>query len=319
MTPQAIELKKGKATRDAFGETLVELGKEDQDIVVLDADLNNSTRTEYFKDSFPERFFNVGIAESNLVGIAGGLASSGKKPWIASFACFLLCNAYDQFRLSIAYPRLNVKCVGSHGGISIGQDGPSQMAIEDIALACALPGFVVMNPADEISARCLVRAAYEHEGPVYIRVGRPEVPIVYKGNTAFQIGRANELHAGNDVTIITNGLMVAAVLEAVHMLVDEGLSVRVLDMHTVKPLDEIGIEKAAQETGAIVVAEEHLASGGLGSAVAMVTARRHPVPINFINLGDTFAESGKPDDLFEKYGLTADRIVEAVKDVKDRK
>lgn len=319
MTPQVIELKKGKATRDAFGETLVELGEEDQDIVVLDADLNNSTRTEYFKDSFPERFFNVGIAESNLVGIAGGLASAGKKPWIASFACFLLCNAYDQFRLSIAYPRLNVKCVGSHGGISIGQDGPSQMAIEDIALACALPGFVVMNPADEISARCLVRAAYEHEGPVYIRVGRPEVPIVYKGNTVFQIGRANELHAGNDVTIITNGLMVAPVLEAAHMLVDEGLSARVLDMHTVKPLDEKGIEKAAQETGAIVVAEEHLASGGLGSAVAMVTARRHPVPINFINLGDKFAESGKPDDLFEKYGLTADRIVEAVRDVKDRK
>ncbi len=304
----------GKATRDAFGRALEALGADHPSVVVVDADVSNSTRTEWFGKKYPDRFFNIGIAESNLVGIAGGLASCGKTPVIASFAAFITCNAYDQLRMAVAYPGLNVKVVGSHAGISIGEDGASQMGIEDVALACALPGFTVIVPADEPSARAATNAMIAHHGPVYLRVGRPDVPKVYPDDAAgITIGKANTLRDGRDLTIVANGLLVAIALDAAEALQAEGVSARVLDMHTVKPLDRDALASAAAETGALVVAEEHLASGGLGSAVAMAVAELHPVPIRYVNLGDQFGESGSPEALIAKFGLTADRVAAAAR------
>jgi transketolase len=304
----------GKATRDAFGRALEALGAKHPDLVVVDADVGNSTRTEWFGKKYPERFFNIGIAESNLVGIAGGLASSGKMSLIASFAAFITCNAFDQLRMSVAYPHLNVKVVGSHAGISIGEDGASQMGIEDVSLACSLPGFVVIVPADEASAQAATAAMLAYQGPVYLRVGRPEVPKVYTDGAApFTIGKANRLREGTDVTLIANGLMVAPALDAAEALAAQRINARVLDMHTVKPIDREALRAAARETGALVVAEEHLAHGGLGSVVAMTVAELEPVPIRYVNLGDQFGESGAPDALLEKYGLTASNIAEAAK------
>lgn len=308
-------MKQGKATRDAFGTALAELGGEHNDIVVLDGDVHNSTRTEFFADKYPNRFFNVGIAESNLIGVAGGMASSGKKVWLASFACFIMCNAYDQLRMSIAFPCLNVKVVGSHAGISIGEDGPSQMGIEDVSLACSLPNFTVVVPADEPVTHKAVRALAQIDTPAYLRVGRPKVPIVYENDCPFTLGKANQLKDGKDVTIIANGIMVAPAVEAADQLAKDGVQARVLDMHTVKPCDDAAILKAAKETGRIVVAEEHLAHGGLGSVVAMSVARQHPVPMRFVNIGDTFAESGPEDGLMKKYGLTAGDIVKAAREL----
>jgi transketolase len=310
----AIGLKKGLATREAFGQALAEAGATRPDIVVLDGDVGNSTRTELFGKKFPDRFFNVGIAESNLVSIAGGLASSGKTPVVASFACFLLCNAYDQLRMSVAFPALNVKLVGTHAGISIGEDGPSQMGIEDVALACALPGVTVVVPADEPSTRAATMAILDHRGPCYLRLGRPAVPIIYDKGCKFTLGKANQLRDGRDVTLIANGLMVAAALEAAAALADDGIKARVLDVHTVKPIDADAIAEAARETGAIVVAEEHLHAGGLGAAVAAAAAETCPVPIRFVDLGDRFAESGDADALLEKYGLTSAHIVTAARE-----
>ncbi|MEW4567452.1 transketolase C-terminal domain-containing protein [Tautonia sp. JC769] len=302
----------GKATRDAFGRALEALGGDYPDVVVVDADVSNSTRTEWFGQKYPDRFFNIGIAESNLVGIAGGLASCGKTPVIASFAAFILCNAYDQLRMAVAYPKLNVKVVGSHAGISIGEDGASQMGIEDVGLACSLPGFVVVVTADEASTKAATKAILDYEGPVYLRTGRPDVPKVYTGDSApFTIGKANVLRDGKDVTIIAYGLMVASALDAADELSGQGIEARVLDMHTIKPLDREAVLAAARETGAIVVAEEHLAHGGLGSAVAMAVSEGQPVPIRYVNLDDSFGESGSPEALLEKYGLTASKVVEA--------
>jgi transketolase len=282
--------------------------------VVVDADVSNSTRTEWFGKKHPDRFFNIGIAESNLVGVAAGLASSGKTSVIASFAAFITCNAYDQLRMSVAYPQLNVKVVGSHAGISIGEDGASQMGIEDVSLACSLPGFVVMVPADEASTKAATAAMIEHKGPVYLRAGRPEVPKIYTGDSVpFQIGKANQVRDGKDLTIVANGIMVAPALDAADTLAGEGIQARVLDMHAVKPIDREALESAAKETGALVVAEEHLAHGGLGSVVAYTIGELHPVPIRYVNLDDQFGESGAPDALLKKYGLTADKIVEAAK------
>jgi transketolase len=235
---------------------------------------------------------------------------------IASFAAFIMCNAYDQLRMSVAYPGLNVKVVGSHAGISIGEDGASQMGIEDVALACALPGFVVIVPADDLSAQAATAAMLDYKGPVYLRVGRPEVPRIYTDSAApFTIGKANSLREGTDLTIVANGLMVAPALDAAEAMAQHGVSARVLDMHTVKPIDRDALEAAARETGALVVAEEHLAHGGLGSVVAMAIAETHPVPIRFVNIGDQFGESGAPDALIEKYGLTAAHISEAARAV----
>jgi transketolase len=307
-----IGLEYGLPIRNAFGETLREIGQKNPNLVVLDGDVGNSTRTNYFRDDFPARFFNFGIAESNLIGVSSGFAASGKDVLAASFACFLLCNAYDQIRMSIAFPKANVKLVGSHSGISIGEDGPSQMGIEDIALATSLPNFTVLVPADEPSMRAATRAMFEVDGPVYLRSGRPKVPIVYADDFDFEIGKANQRRDGDDVTIIACGLMVAAALEAAGELSEEGIEARVVDMHTVKPIDEAAIERAARETGAIVTAEEHVLNGGLGSEVARVVGRLKPVPMEFIGIDNTYAESGKPEELLEKYGLMPSDIKEAV-------
>jgi transketolase len=302
-------MKLGKSTREAFGIALAKLGEHFPDVVVLDGDVHNSTRTEHFAKKFPDRFFNVGIAESDLVGVAAGMASSRKRAWVASFACFITCNGYDQLRMSVAFPCLDVKVVGTHAGISIGEDGPSQMGIEDVALACSLPNFTVVVPADEPSMLQAVPALAQIKTPAYLRAGRPNVPIVYEDKGPFQLGKANKLRDGKDLTIIANGLMVPAALEAADRLADKGVQARVLDMHTVKPLDDSAVAAAARETGRIVVAEEHLLHGGLGSVVAMSAARQHPVPMRFLGLRDTFAESGSPEGLLTKYGLTSADIV----------
>ena len=315
----ASGLKLGQATRDAFGDALKELGSQFPNVVTVDGDVGNSTRTEVFGKAFPERAFNVGIAESNMVSVAGGLASAGKTPVTASFSCFLLCNAFDQIRMSVAFPHLNVKLVGSHAGISIGEDGPSQMGIEDVALACALPGVVVIVPSDAPSTKKATEAMLRHEGPVYLRLGRPKVAVIYPDGCDFQIGKAIQVRDGKDVTLIANGIMVAAALDAAAELQSSGVSARVLDMHTAKPIDEAAIVAAARDTGAIVVAEEHLAAGGLGSIVASVVARNRPVPMEFVNVGDTYAESGDPEGLMEKYGLTPAAIVSAARRVGSRK
>jgi transketolase len=242
------------------------------------------------------------------------LAAAGHISLVSSFAAFIICNAYDQLRMAVAYPKLNVKVVGSHAGISIGEDGASQMGIEDVGLACSLPGFVVVVPADEASARAATAAMLAHQGPVYLRVGRPDVPKIYDDeNISFQLGKANKLKDGKDLTIIANGLMVGPSLDAAEALEAEGISARVLDMHTIKPIDREALKAAAEETGAIVVAEEHLAHGGLGSVVAMNVAELKPVPIRYVNLGDQFGESGSPEALIEAYGLTATHVAAAAR------
>ncbi len=313
------EKKLGLATRDAYGQVLVELGKADPRIVAVDADLSKSTKSGLFGKAFPDRFFNCGIAEANMVSVAAGLASCGKIPFASSFASFLLCKSFDQLRMSVANPSLNVKIVGSHGGISLGEDGASQQSVEDFALACALPKFTVLSPADEISCRALVRRAAEHVGPVYIRTGRPKAPILYTGSEHFQLGRANKIVLGEDVTIIANGLLVWEALVASDICRARGISVAVLDLHTLKPIDEAAVIAAAEETGAIVTAEEHLLSGGVASRVAQVVAEHHPVPMASVGIADTYAESGTPTELMEKYGLTAKQIVQAVESVLKRK
>src|SRR5437868_3231710 len=302
-------MKLGKSVREAFGIALAQLGEANLDVVVVDGDVNNSTRTDLFAKKFPPRFFNVGIAESNLVGIAAGLASSGKRAWLASFAAFVMCNAYDQLRMSVAFPCLDVKVVGTHAGISIGEDGPSQMGIEDVSLACSLPNFTVVVPADEPSTHQAVKALAGIQTPGYLRAGRPNVPLVYENGCPFTLGKANQLRDGKDLTIIACGLMVSAALEAADKLAGQGIKARVLDMHTVKPVDDAAVLAAARETGRIVVAEEHLLHGGLGSAVAMSAARQQPVPMRFVGLRDTFAEPGTAEGLLAKYGLTAADIV----------
>lgn len=312
-------LKLGPATRDAFGETLRDLGKTNSRLVTVDADVGNSTRTEPFALAFPDRAFNVGIAESNMVSIAGGLAGCGKIPVVASFACFLLDNAFDQIRMSVAFPRMNVKLVGSHAGISIGEDGPSQMGIEDVGLACSLPGVVVIVPSDAATTRAATAAMIEHDGPTYLRVGRGKVADIHGPGLKFQIGKAIKVRDGNDVTIIANGLMVSAAVDAATLLSKDGLKARVLDLHTIKPLDTDAITAAVRETGALVVAEEHLHHGGLGSAVAQFVSATGPAPIEFVNVGDTYAESGDPDGLLVKYGLTAENVAAAAKRAVQRK
>ena len=314
-----MEKKLGLATRDAYGQTLLELGRRNPKIVVLDADLSQSTRTSLFAKEFPDRFFNVGISEANMVGMAGGLAASGKIPFISSFACFMTCKAYDQFRMAVAYPHLNVKVVASHGGISVGEDGVSQQSIEDVALMTSLPGFTVIVPADEHATRALVAQASQTSGPVYIRTGRPKAPILHEATTPFSMGQGVLLRQGKDATVIANGLLVFEALSAAEELEPSGVSVAVVDMHTVKPLDEALILSQAEATGAIVTAEEHQIWGGLGSAVARAVARQKPIPMEFVAIADTYAESGKPEELFAKYGLTSSHIARAVRRVIERK
>ena len=314
-----FEVKLGAATREAFGRTLVELGRENQDIVVCDADLSHSTMTTYFAKEFPDRFFSLGIAEANMVGVACGLASAGKIPFASSFSAFVMNKGFEQLRGCAAYPKVNVKVVGTHSGISIGEDGPSQMSVEETALACSLVGFVVLAPADETATKALVRLAAAHVGPVVIRTGRPKVPIIYAADQKFEIGKAIEVVEGSDVAIIANGLLVAQAILAAETLESEGISARVIDMHTVKPLAREAIRRAAAETGAMVVAEEHLVDGGLGVRVAQVVAETAPCPMEFVGIHDTYAESGQPDELLEKYGLVARDVAAAVRKVVARK
>jgi len=305
--------------RQAYGETLVELGSENPDIVVLDADLSRSTRTRLFADKFPERFFNCGIAEQNMVSIAAGLAASGKIPFASTFAVFVPGRCFDQVRMSIAQPRLNVKLVVGHGGISVGEDGTSHQSIEDLALIGSLPGFTVIVPADAIETAQAVRAAAAHLGPCYIRLCRPKLPLVYERSYRFKLGKAVTMRRGGDATIIALGLMVKEALEAAESLKRGGINCRVLNMPTLKPIDEAAIIQAAAETGAIVTAEEHLEHGGLGSAVARVVATHQPVPMGLVAIKDTYAKSGKPAELFERYGLTARDIEQAVRSAIKRK
>jgi len=313
------ELKLGVATREAFGKALLELGRENKNVVVCDADLTKSTMTTYFAKEFPDRFFECGIAEANMVAIGSGLAAAGKIPFVSSFSAFVINKGFEQLRATAAYPHVNLKVVGTHSGISIGEDGPSQMSIEDLGLACSLPGFIVLSPADEVSMRALVRAATDHNGPVFIRAGRPKVPIIYQADRKFTIGKAIELAPGTDATIIGTGLMTSEAIRAAQALEAENLNVRVIDLHTIKPLDRDAIAKAAAETGAIIVAEEHLVDGGLGVRVAQVVAETHPCIMEFVGIENTYAESGSPEALLEKYGLTSIRIADAVRRAISRK
>ena len=314
-----MEKKLGLATRDAYGQALLELGRANPKIVVLDGDLSVSTKTNLFAKEFPDRFYNVGIAEANLVGLAGGLAQGGKIPFISSFACFMVCRAYDQLRMAVAVPHQNVKVVASHGGISVGEDGASQQSVEDIALMSATPGFIVAVPSDEHCTRALVKQAAEIKGPVYIRTGRPKAPLIYEASASFTLGKGVLLRKGKDVALVANGLMVWESLWAAEELEKSGVSASVIDMHTVKPLDEKLLIEQARATGAVVTAEEHQVWGGLGSAVASALARNCPVPQELVGIQDTYAESGKPDELLEKYGLTGRHIAEAARRAIQRK
>jgi transketolase len=313
-----FELKPGMATREAFGKALVELGRANPNVWAIDADLSKSTYTSLFAKEFPDRFVSCGIAEANMVGVASGLAASGKVPFAASFSCFALNKGFEQLRVVVAYPNFNVKIVGTHSGISIGEDGPSQMSIEEVSLACSLPGFVVLAPADEVSAMAHVRLAAAHQGPVFIRAGRLKVPVVYPAGQRFEIGKAIEVIDGTDLTFMANGLMVAEAIRAQEALEAEGVSARVLDVHTVKPIDREAVRRAAEETGAIVVAEEHLNDAGLGVRLAQVVAETHPCPMEFVGLTG-HAESGPPEGLLAKYGLLAPNLVAAAHKVLERK
>jgi len=305
--------------RETYGKTLVELGRENSDIVVLDADLSRSTMTHFFASEFPERFFDCGIAEQNMASIAAGLAVSGKIPFASTFAVFVPGRCFDQIRMSIAQPKLNVKLVATHGGISVGEDGTSHQSIEDLALITSLPGFTVIVPADAIETAQAIRVAAASYGPFYIRLCRPKMPLVYNDDYRFNLGKAVTIKQGEEVTIIAIGIMVAAALEAADNLKREGIDCRLLNMPTLKPIDEAIIIKAAADTGAIVTAEEHLEHGGLGSLVAQVVAKYHPVPMEFVAIKDTYAKSGKAAELLQRYGLTAKDIEQAVRSVINRK
>ena len=303
------------ATRKAYGETLVELGAENPDLVVMDADLSKSTMTAEFGKKYPERFFNMGIAEQNLYGAAAGLALSGKVVCASTFAMFAAGRAFEIIRNSIGYTRANVKICATHSGITVGEDGASHQTFEDIALMRTIPGMTVINPSDGVSAGKLIRQAVAFNGPCYVRLGRAAVPVFYGEDSEITLGKGNLIRDGRDVTVIATGIMVSEAAAAAERLAEDGIDVRVIDMHTIKPLDEEIIIKAAEETGTIVTAEEHSVIGGLGSAVAEVVVRNHPVKMSMVGQKDTYGESGKPDELKKKYGMTSDDIIKAVKEL----
>lgn len=307
------------ATRDAYGQALAALGAVNDRVVVLDADLSKSTKTNEFKKAFPERFFNIGIAEQNLLGTAAGFAATGKIPFASSFAVFAVGRAYDQIRNSIAYPKLNVKIAATHAGLTVGEDGGSHQMLEDIALMRALPNMTVLVPADGEETRQAVLAAAAYEGPVYIRLGRPKVPALFDDSYHFEIGKGVVLRDGSDVTLVATGIMVSKAMEAAETLAAQGISAAVVNISTVKPLDNGLIVQMARKTGAVVTCEEHNIYGGLGSAVAEVLVEHHPVPMARVGVADSFGESGLPDQLLEKYGLTAEHIADEAKAVITRK
>lgn len=304
-----------KATRQAYGEALVELGKINKNIVVLDADLTKSTKTSMFQKEFPERHFNVGIAEADLMGTAAGFATCGKIPFASTFAMFAAGRAFEQIRNTIAYPKLNVKIAPTHAGISVGEDGGSHQSVEDIALMRSIPGMVVLSPADAVETKKMIFAAAEYEGPVYIRMGRLDVETIFDEETYdFQIGIANTIREGNDVTIAATGLMTYEALKAADILAQEDISVRVINVGTIKPLDGETILKAAKETKFIITAEEHSVIGGLGSAVSEFLSEVYPAKVKKLGIYDKFGQSGKANELLEKYELTAAKLVSMVKE-----
>ncbi len=301
------------ATRAAYGKALAELGDVNDKIVVLDADLSKSTKTNDFRVKHPDRFFNMGIAEQNLMGVSAGLATSGKIPFASTFAVFAAGRAFEIIRNSICYPKLNVKVCATHAGLTVGEDGASHQAIEDIAIMRSLPNMTVVCPADSVSTEALIKAVAEYYGPVYVRLGRSGVPVIYDENQKFELGKANTIEDGSDITIIATGIMVSEALEASELLAKEGISARVIDMHTIKPIDKDVIIKAARETKAIITAEEHNILGGLGSAVAEVVSEYAPTKVLRIGVEDTFGESGKPNELLAKYNLNAEKIYQTAK------
>ncbi|HEU0265477.1 MAG TPA: transketolase family protein [Geobacterales bacterium] len=307
------------ATRDAYGETLVELGAEHSEIVVLDADLSGSTKTGNFAKKFPERFFNMGIAEANMVGTAAGLAAVGKTPFLSTFAIFAAGRAWEQIRQSVAYPKANVKVVATHGGITVGEDGGSHQSVEDIAIMRAIPNMTVMVPADGVETKLAIRAAARYKGPVYIRLGRNKVPTLFPADHPFEIGRGTQLADGKDLTFVTTGMMTAQAQQAVELLKKQGISARLVHLGTIKPLDSELLLRAAKETGAIVTAEEHSVVGGLGGAVAEFLAENAPVPLVRVGIQDRFGTSGKAEELIKYFGLMPEDLVEAAQRVLARK
>lgn len=301
-----------QATRDAYGLALVELGRAHEDVVVLDADLSKSTKTADFAKAFPKRFINAGIAEQNMMGMSAGLAASGKVVFASSFAIFAAGRAFEQVRNSIAYPHLNVKVCATHAGLTVGEDGGSHQAVEDIALMRTLPNMTVVVPADGVSTQQAVQQLYDLEGPAYLRLGRPAVPVLYNENDSITIGKGNLLRDGTDVAIIACGIMVSKALEAAELLAAKGINAAVADMHTIKPLDRELIIKLARQTGALLTVEEHSIIGGLGSAVCETVCEACPVPVLRMGINDLFGQSGSPDELLQHYGLTADNIVQNI-------
>ena len=300
------------ATRESYGAALANLGDK-YDIIVLDADLSKSTKTDTFKKKFPDRFINMGIAEANMMSTAAGLASCGKVVFASSFAMFAAGRAFEQIRNSICYPNLNVKIGATHAGISVGEDGATHQCLEDLGIMRTLPNMVIINPADDVEAQAAVEAAVKYDGPVYLRFGRLGVPVLFDENYKFEIGKGVLLKEGTDVTLVATGLLVGEAIKAAQMLADEGISARVINIHTIKPIDKDIITKAALETGALVTCEEHNVIGGLGSAVAEVLCENAPAPLTRIGTQDVFGKSGKPDELLKEYGLTADAVVQAAK------
>ena len=303
------------ATRESYGNALVELGQENPNVVVLDADLAAATKTGMFKKAFPERHIDCGIAECNMMGIAAGIAATGKVPFASSFAMFAAGRAFEQVRNSIGYPHLNVKIGATHAGISVGEDGATHQCNEDIALMRAIPGMVVINPSDDIEAKAAVKAAYEYEGPVYMRFGRLATPIINdNAEYKFEIGKGVTLREGTDVAIIATGLCVAESLAAAEKLAADGVNAKVINIHTIKPLDEELVVAAAKECGRVVTVEEHSVIGGLGAAVCETLSRKAPTPVKTIGIQDCFGESGPAVALLKKYGLDAEGIYASVKD-----
>ena len=307
------------ATRDAYGQALVELGRENEKIVALDADLSGSTKTALFGKEFPSRFFNAGIAEANMIGMAAGLAAGGMIPFASTFAVFAAGRAFEQIRQSVAYPKLNVKIVATHGGITVGEDGGSHQSVEDLAIMRALPNMTVLCPADGPETAAAIRAAALYKGPVFVRLGRAKVPSVFPAECDFVIGRGAVLREGSDLTFITTGMMSAQALTAAAILQEGGISARVVHLGSIKPLDVDLVIKAARETGAVVTAEEHSVIGGLGGAVCEVLSEGFPVPVERLGLRDVFGQSGTAEDLLAHYGLTPAYMVEAAERVLSRK
>lgn len=304
------------ATREAYGEALKELAAENKNVVVLDADLAKSTKTIDFKKAAPERFFDMGISEADMITTAAGLSTCGKIPFASSFAIFAAGRAFEQVRNSVAYPKLNVKIAATHAGLTVGEDGATHQAIEDLSLMRSIPNMVVLNPSDAVETKQVIFTAAEYKGPVYIRLGRMSVPVIHDENYKFEIGKGEVLKEGTDVTIIATGIMVSMALEAAEKLKAENINAEVVNMATIKPIDSELIVKEAKKTGKIITAEEHSIIGGLGSAVAEVLVKEYPVKVKMIGVNDVFGHSGTPDSLLQHYGLTADAIVESAKSFK---